>query len=175
MCGRSVSKTGAAIERYFNVRPHQYTLFDRYNVAPGIDIPVIRLVDGERILRSMRWDLIPSWAKDTKIGYKMINARAETVATKPAFRAAYKARCCLVPASGFYEWKRDVEPKQPDYIHRQDEDPLVSRLMGDLARRGPDDRELHHHHDRSQRADGRATPPHAGDLGPAGLATPAMH
>jgi putative SOS response-associated peptidase YedK len=92
MCGRFVSRTGAAIERYFNVRPHQFKLFDRYNVAPGTDIPVIRMVHGERTLSMMHWGLIPSWAKDTKIGYKMINARAETVATKPAFRAAYSVR-----------------------------------------------------------------------------------
>jgi putative SOS response-associated peptidase YedK len=110
MCGRFVSRTGAAIERYFNVRPHQFKLFDRYNVTPGTDIPVIRMVNGERTLSMGHWGLIPSWAKDTKIGYKMINARAETVAIKPAFRAACKARRCLIPAEGFYEWKRDVYP-----------------------------------------------------------------
>jgi putative SOS response-associated peptidase YedK len=120
MCGRFVTRDQAAIERYFNVSSHQYTLFDRYNVAPSTDVPVIRVVDGSRVMTG----LIPSWAKDIKIGYKMINARAETVATKPAFRAAYKARRCLIPASGFYEWKRDVEPKQPYYIHRQDDEPI---------------------------------------------------
>ncbi len=76
MCGRFVSKTGAAMERYFNVRPHQFQLFDRYNVAPSTNIPVIRLIDGERVLSLMRWGLVPCWAKDTKLGYKMINARA---------------------------------------------------------------------------------------------------
>jgi putative SOS response-associated peptidase YedK len=79
MCGPYVTRTGAAIERYFNVRPHQFQLHDRYNVAPSSDVPVIRLVDGERILRLMHWGLIPSWAKDTKIGYKMINAKRFTL------------------------------------------------------------------------------------------------
>jgi putative SOS response-associated peptidase YedK len=124
MCGRFVTRDQAAIERYFNVSSHQYTLFDRYNVAPSTEVPVIRDLEGRRVLSGMRWGLIPSWAKDVKIGYKMINARAETVATKPAFRAAYKARRCLIPASGFYEWRRDVEPKQPYYIHRQDGEPI---------------------------------------------------
>jgi putative SOS response-associated peptidase YedK len=71
------------------------------------------------------WGLIPCWAKDTKIGYKMINARAETVATKPAFRAAYKARRCLIPAEGFYEWKRNVAPSRPHYIHKRDGSPMA--------------------------------------------------
>jgi putative SOS response-associated peptidase YedK len=125
MCGRFVSRTGAAIERYFNVRPHQFELHDRYNVAPSADVPVIRVIDGERVMSLMHWGLIPFWAQDTKIGYRTINARAETVTTKPAFRAAYKARRCLIPASGFYEWKRDVEPKQPYFIHRRDNNPMA--------------------------------------------------
>jgi putative SOS response-associated peptidase YedK len=64
------------MEAYFNVRPHQFKLSDRYNVAPSTDIPVIRLIDGERTLSLVRWSLIPSWAQAIKIGYKMINARA---------------------------------------------------------------------------------------------------
>jgi putative SOS response-associated peptidase YedK len=138
MCGRFVSRTGAAIERYFNVRPHQFKLFDRYNVAPGTDIPVIRMVHGERTLSMMHWGLIPSWAKDTKIGYKMINARAETVATKPAFRAAYKARRCLIPAEGFYEWKRDVAPRRPHYIHKRDGSPMALAGIWETWK-GPDE------------------------------------
>jgi putative SOS response-associated peptidase YedK len=125
MCGRFVSRTGAAIERYFNIRSHQFELHDRYNVAPSADVPVIRVTDGERVMSLMHWGLIPFWAKDTKIGYRTINARAETVTTKPAFRAAYKARRCLIPASGFYEWKRYVEPKQPYFIHRRNNNPMA--------------------------------------------------
>jgi putative SOS response-associated peptidase YedK len=125
MCGRFVSRTGTAIERYFNIRPHQFQLFDRYNVAPSINIPVIRLIEGERVLSLMRWGLVPCWAKDSRIGYKMINARAETVATKPAFKSAYKTRRCLIPASGFYEWKRHANPKIPHFIHKRNDAPLA--------------------------------------------------
>ncbi len=113
------------MERYFNVRPHQFQLLDRYNVAPSTNIPVIRLIEGERVLSLMRWGLIPYWARDPKIGYKMINARAETVAAKPAFRSAYKARRCLIPASGFYEWKRNANPKIPHFVHRRDDSPMA--------------------------------------------------
>lgn len=125
MCGRYVTRDQAAMERYFNIRPHQFQLTDRYNVAPSTTVPVVRSIDGERVLSGMHWGLISSWAKDKKIAYKTINARAETVASKPAFRAAYKARRCLIPASGFYEWKRDVEPKQPHYIHQRDDAPIA--------------------------------------------------
>ncbi|MGI8740676.1 MAG: SOS response-associated peptidase [Gammaproteobacteria bacterium] len=125
MCGRYVTRDQAAIERYFNISSHQFRLTDRYNVAPSTTVPVVRSIDGERIMSGMHWGLIPFWAKDKKIAYKTINARAETVATKPAFRAAYKARRCLLPASGFYEWKRNVEPKQPHFIHKHDSSPLA--------------------------------------------------
>jgi putative SOS response-associated peptidase YedK len=74
-----------AMERSFNVRPHPCKLHDRYNVAPGTAVPVIRVIDGERPMSFRHWGLIPFWAKDTKIGYETINARAETMATKPAF------------------------------------------------------------------------------------------
>jgi putative SOS response-associated peptidase YedK len=84
------------------------------------------------------WGLIPCWAKDTKIGYKMINARAETVATKPAFRAAYKARRCLIPAEGFYEWKRDVAPRRPHYIHKRDGSPMALAGIWETWK-GPDE------------------------------------
>jgi putative SOS response-associated peptidase YedK len=125
MCGRYITRDQAAIERYFNVSSHQFQLHDRYNVAPSTKVPVIRLIEDERVLSLMHWGLLPFWAKDPKIGYKTINARAETVATKPAFRAAYQARRCLMPANGFYEWKRDVAPKQPYFIHRRDHNPMA--------------------------------------------------
>ena len=88
-----------------------------YNVAPTQSCPVVGLSKrGGWSLVPMRWGLVPSWAKDTKIGARMINARAETVAEKPAFRAAFKRRRCLVPATGFYEWRRDPSGKQPFHI-----------------------------------------------------------
>lgn len=79
----------------------------RYNGAPTQRFPVLRVgADGARELALMRWGLIPSWARDPKIGNSLINARAETVAEKPAFRAAFRSRRCLIPADGFYEWRR---------------------------------------------------------------------
>jgi putative SOS response-associated peptidase YedK len=87
----------------------------RYNVAPGQDVPVIRQHTSEprRSLSLMRWGLIPSWAKDPKLGYKLINARAETVSDKPAFREALQSRRCLIPADGFYEWAKEEKAKSP--------------------------------------------------------------
>src|ERR1041384_1733807 len=84
----------------------------RYNIAPTQSVIVVG-DDGERYLKQMRWGLIPSWAKDESIGNRMINARAETIAEKPAFRAALKKRRCLIPADGFYEWKKGETPKAP--------------------------------------------------------------
>ena len=75
MCGRYITRNQAAIERYFNVSSHQFRLADRYNVVPSTKVPVIRLIEGNRMMSGMYWGLIPSWAKDPKIGYKTINAR----------------------------------------------------------------------------------------------------
>ena len=88
----------------------------RYNVAPATDQLVIVAEGGRRAARWHRWGLIPHWAKDQAIGYKTINARGETVAAKPAFRAALRLRRCLVPASGFYEWQVQDGGKQPYLI-----------------------------------------------------------
>jgi putative SOS response-associated peptidase YedK len=74
----------------------------------------------ERELRLLRWGLVPFWAKDTKVGSRLINARAETVASKPSFRAAFAKRRCLIPADGYYEWMTEGKVKQPYYIHRSD-------------------------------------------------------
>ncbi len=117
MCGRyMITSAREAIKRVFDV-PTLFELAPRYNVAPTQEIPVVRLQEGERELAMLRWGLIPSWAKDPKIGNRMINARAETVPEKPSFRAAFRRRRCLVVADGFYEWqKRPHGPKQPYYI-----------------------------------------------------------
>ncbi len=69
----------------------------------------------------IRWGLIPAWAKETSIGYKLINARAETAASKPSFRAAFKSRRCVIPVDGFYEWKKEGSTKHPYRIHMKDE------------------------------------------------------
>ena len=98
----------------------------RYNVAPTQEAPVVRAIEGggrEGVL--MRWGLVPSWAADTKIASKLINARSETAATKPSFRAAMKKRRCLVPASGFFEWDKSGAKKQPWLIRVRGGEPFA--------------------------------------------------
>ncbi|WP_027365617.1 SOS response-associated peptidase [Desulfotruncus alcoholivorax] len=85
----------------------------RYNIAPGQDVLVVTGTQDNRVARPMRWGLIPSWAKDKNIGYKMINARAETVDSKPSFKHSFRHRRCLIPAGGFYEWRSEGKIKQP--------------------------------------------------------------
>ncbi len=94
-----------------------------FNVAPTQQSLVV--VDGPRRLDVMRWGLIPAWAKEARFGARTINARAETVAEKPAFRAAFRARRCLVPADGFYEWTGPRKCRRPLYIRRADGHPLA--------------------------------------------------
>lgn len=94
---------------------------ENYNVAPSSQVVAV-INDGERNrLGTLRWGLIPSWAKDEKIGYKMINARAETAAEKPSFRHAFKKKRCLIPANAFYEWKKGADGKTPMLIHLEDD------------------------------------------------------
>ena len=102
-------------------------LSPRYNIAPSQMVACIRHapVNGHRECVLLKWGLIPSWAKDASIGYKMINARAETVAEKPSFRKAFKHQRCLVIADGFYEWKREGKVKQPYYIRFKDKRPFA--------------------------------------------------
>lgn len=104
----------------------------RYNLAPTQDAPVIvRGHSGERRMGTMRWGLVPAWADDPSIGGRLINARSETAAKKPAFRDAFEARRCLVPADGFYEWQKRTAPaggkpvKVPWWIHRPDRRPFA--------------------------------------------------
>lgn len=93
----------------------------RYNAAPLQMLPVVRQrPNGERVVHLLRWGLIPGWSKDESISTKLINAREETLAEKPSFRAAYKARRCIIPACGFFEWKTTEQGKQPYYIHPAD-------------------------------------------------------
>ena len=77
----------------------------RYNIAPMQESPIVAIEDGRNIMKLMRWGLVPSWSKDETIGNRLINARAETVREKPSFRTAFKRRRCLVPATGYFEWK----------------------------------------------------------------------
>ena len=100
-------------------------LVPRYNICPTQPILCVRQSgSGETEAVNLRWGLVPFWAKDLKIGARMINARSETAATKPSFRAAFKSRRCLILADGFYEWKKEGKQKQPYYISRRDDQPF---------------------------------------------------
>ena len=111
----------------------QFDLFEspawtpRYNIAPTQEVlvVVVDLTTARRQARRYRWGLIPSWAKDPAIGTQLINAQAETAATKPAFRAAFRKRRCLILADGFYEWKKEARHKQPYCIRLRDGRPLA--------------------------------------------------
>lgn len=118
MCGRfSLAATGEEVAAHYEL-PEVPFVVPRYNIAPTQPVAAIRLKSsGSREFTFFQWGLIPSWAKDPSTGSKMINARAETVADKPAFRAAFKRRRCLLPATGFYEWQQTNGRKQPMYIH----------------------------------------------------------
>ena len=118
MCGRfALSTTPTEVADHFGLdQPPE--LEARFNVAPGQGIATISRTIGNRrpVLSLRRWGLVPSWAKDGKIGNRLINARAETAAEKPSFRSALRRRRCLVPADGFYEWSGTKGSKQPYFI-----------------------------------------------------------
>lgn len=124
MCGRFTLTTNlGAIAKSFGVAGFLEEVSPRYNIAPTQPVIVVN-DDGTRHLMEMRWGLIPAWAKDPTIGNRMINARAETVATKPAFRVSLRKRRCLVPADGFYEWQPAGRRKQPVYITLKSREPF---------------------------------------------------
>jgi putative SOS response-associated peptidase YedK len=130
MCGRYVRRSDKQrIAEHFHVHGPSVPVFGQsYNVAPQTFQPVIRLNcdSGEREIVLMRWGLIPFWAKNAKMGLSTINAKAETVATAPAFREAFKTRRCLVPADAFYEWQKiDAKAKQPFAIGMKDGSPYA--------------------------------------------------
>ncbi len=110
------------ITEHFNlVRSGDY--IHSYNISPSSNIPVVKLDNGERVLENMHWGFIPHWAKDTKI--QPINAKSETVNSKPFFRSAFKKTRCLIPANGFYEWLRMDDHKQPYYFRLKDDELLA--------------------------------------------------
>ena len=119
MCGRfALYSSFNAIKEYADILNEIGDLDKNFNVAPGQIIPIVIKEHGKKILEPVKWGLVPFWAKDPKIGYRMINTRAKTIAEKPSFKAAFKYRRCLIPANGFYEWKKPE--KQPYYIHLPD-------------------------------------------------------
>lgn len=118
MCGRfTLSLPPEVLMTLFEL-PYVPPMEPRYNIAPSQPVAAVRIDrdKGERELAMLKWGLVPFWAEDPKIGNRLINARSETAAEKPAFRAAFRQRRCLVAADGFYEWKKQQSGKQPYYV-----------------------------------------------------------
>ncbi len=123
MCGRYTLFGTAALTKRFKLSSRPGDIHANYNVAPGQMMPVVINQNGKNRLLIMKWGLVPLWAKDTNIGYKLINARAETVFEKPMWKGSVLHKRCLIPSSGFYEWKvRDEKTKQPYFIHPKDQE-----------------------------------------------------
>lgn len=121
MCGRfQLSVKGRHISERFNVELFDEFYKPNYNLAPSQKLPVITNEEPEKV-SFLKWGLIPFWAKDPKIGYKLINTRAETISDKPSFKNAFRKRRCLIPANGFYEWKKDAN-KTPYRIFLKSEE-----------------------------------------------------
>ncbi|WP_291521608.1 SOS response-associated peptidase [Acidithiobacillus sp.] len=121
MCGRFAFKSPPErLHAQFGADITDLQWTPHFNIGPQQLVPVLRTVDGQRRAALLRWGLIPSWSKAPTIGHRLINARCETAATKPAFRAALRSRRCIVPADGFFEWQQQAAGKQPFFIHRRD-------------------------------------------------------
>jgi putative SOS response-associated peptidase YedK len=143
MCGRYVQASSPDLlaERFgvddVQVEEHE----PRYNVAPRAEVPAVRRRKDRTVLSSLRWGLVPSWADDPKIGDRLINARAEAIADKPAFRRAFERRRCLIPADGFYEWQPvpGQRRKQPMFAHRRDGEPMAFAGLWEVWRENEDD------------------------------------
>jgi putative SOS response-associated peptidase YedK len=143
MCGRfTLTVPGEALAEHFQLTEAPGVVA-RYNIAPTQPVAAVRdPANGKgRELTYLHWGLIPPWAGDPKIGSRLINARAETVAEKPAFRAAFKYRRCLVPASGFYEWQKLNGKKQPVFIRLRDDELFAFAGLWEVWR-GPDGEEI---------------------------------
>ena len=128
MCGRFASYTPpSAIRSIFRTGPLLPNIGARYNVAPTLDVMVVRFnsATGERSLDLLQWGLVPHWAKDPSIANKLINARTEGIDSKPSFRDAFQRRRGLIPVDAFYEWKTGTKPKQPFVIRRVDHEVMA--------------------------------------------------
>jgi putative SOS response-associated peptidase YedK len=130
MCGRCIQLSPEQMIAYLrrlypDVPLDQLLMEPRYNIPPSKPLLVVGETSAGRFAESMKWGLVPSWAKDPSIGNKMANAKLETAAEKPSFRTAMKHRRCLIFVSGFYEWHGAKAPKQPFYIYRADGEPMV--------------------------------------------------
>lgn len=126
MCGRLVQHQAAEQASHIFGLPPPPDIGSRFNVAPTFPLLVIRSGErGDHEWALPRWGLIPHWAKDINVGYKMINAKAETVASKPAYRGPLRYRRCVIPSDGFYEWHLENKHKQPYFIRARRDEPLL--------------------------------------------------
>jgi putative SOS response-associated peptidase YedK len=126
MCGRfTLTSPASKLVEIFGLLDPKIQLEPRYNIAPTQLVACIRQSDGFRSLELLRWGLLPVWARHISEGAKMINARSESVATKPAFKSAFASRRCLIPADGFFEWKRKGTEKQPYLIRMRSAEPFA--------------------------------------------------
>ena len=126
MCGRFTQTfSWKTLHDLLGMPEQPVELAPRYNVAPGQKIAAVRMEEDQRRLVWLHWGLIPGWADDPAVRYRLINARSETASSKPSFRAAFRSRRCLIPASGFYEWRRTATVRQPYLISRVDGQPMA--------------------------------------------------
>lgn len=143
MCGRFVAASSPALlaERFaVDEVAIEGDTEPNYNVAPREQVSVVREREGRRVLSRVRWGLVPSWAKDPSVGDRMINARAEGLATKSAYKRSFAKKRCIIPADGFYEWRVVAPPstpkgrpkKQPAFVHRRDGEPMAFAGLWDV-------------------------------------------
>ena len=126
MCGRFVGfRSLHELKKTFPIDKATCEVTENYNVAPSQEVLAIIKYENENWLEKLHWGLVPFWAKDISIGNKLINARAETIASKPSFRNAFKKRRCLIPADGFYEWIGSKRQKQPVFITLPENKPFA--------------------------------------------------
>jgi putative SOS response-associated peptidase YedK len=141
MCGRYTFQPTEEFYRRFNIANRLDDLVARYNIAPGQMVPVI-IANTPRRIVFMRWGLIPHWAKEEKTAYKMINARMETLTQRPAFRSLLAGNRCMIPASGYYEWRAEARGKTPYYIHPTSREFFAFAGLYDVWT-NPDGEEIH--------------------------------
>lgn len=137
MCGRYgfTNADKEKVKKTFRLKKIDFDLVPRYNIAPGQDVTVI-LNEMPEELTLARWGLVPFWSKDEKSGYKMINARSETIFEKPSFREPIKKKRCLIPADLFYEWKKADDGKQPYCIRLKSKELFAFAGIWDCWKKG---------------------------------------
>jgi putative SOS response-associated peptidase YedK len=144
MCGRfTASFEFREIKIHWNLQCDLPIFTPRYNIAPSQEVPVVFRNEERNEVKPMRWGLVPSWAPDPSIGQRMINARAESLLEKPSFKQLVSRQRCLVPADGFYEWRREGKHKVPVWIHLKNREPFAFAGLWDYWRDPAGDKELY--------------------------------